>query len=127
MVALPRQRSSRRLAEPRRRLAHIINGAPSVTTHTARKNTVGKHPGARALLSYPGDHADGTAAYVSPPARGGSPATEEEEEVGVEEGEGPEDAHAPELRRAHHAERLAVHGGAAGLAGRRRRLCLGGE
>lgn len=56
-------------------------------------------------------------------ARGVGPATEEEEEVGVEEGEGPEDAHAPELGRAHHAQRLAVHGEAeaVGLARRRRR------
>jgi hypothetical protein len=42
---------------------------------------------------------------------GGGPAEEEDEEVGVEEGEGPDDGHPPELRRADHAERLAVHGG----------------
>ena len=48
----------------------------------------------------------------SPEARGGrGPAAEEDEEVGVEEGDAPEDGHAPELRRADHAERLAVHGG----------------
>ena len=66
-------------------------------------------------MYYPGDHADGAAAGAgprSPAARGGrGPAAEEDEEVGVEEGHGPEDGHAPELRRADHAERLAVHGG----------------
>jgi hypothetical protein len=83
---------------------------------------VEKHVGkaaARAVLAYPGDHADGTVNCVSTPARDCGLATEEEEEVGVEEGDGPDDAHPPELRRAHHAERLEVHGKAAGVAGRR--------
>ena len=66
-------------------------------------------------MYYPGDHADGASAGTgprSPEARGGrGPAAEEDEEVGVEEGDAPEDGHAPELRRADHAERLAVHGG----------------
>jgi hypothetical protein len=65
---------------------------------------------------YPRDHADWAAAVAarprSPAVRGGGgPAEEEDEEVGVEEGEGPDDGHPPELRRADHAERLAVHGG----------------
>lgn len=62
--------------------------------------------------TYPGDYADGTAGsagYLSPAARDRGPAAEEEEEVGVEEGDGPQDGHAPELRRAQHAERGAVH------------------
>jgi len=66
------------------------------------------------VYTYPGDDADGTASFGGPglpAARGGRPAAEEHEEVGVEEGEGPEDGHPPELRRAQHAERLAVHGG----------------
>jgi hypothetical protein len=63
--------------------------------------------------TYSRDHADGTTAsagHLPPAGRGGCLATEEEEKVGVEEGDGPQDGHAPELWRAHHAERGTIHG-----------------
>ena len=110
VVALPRQRRRRRPAQPRSRLK-----SPQRETPSCGERQRGGHTHARGRVYYPGDHADGASAGTgprAPEARGGrGPAAEEDEEVGVEEGDAPEDGHAPELRRADHAERLAVHGG----------------
>jgi hypothetical protein len=73
-----------------------------------------RETGRAGIYTYPGDNADGATSFGWPrpaAARGIRPAAVEHEEVGVEEGEGPEDCHPPELRRAQHAERLAIHGG----------------